>query len=575
MKIFAFTLIFAALLLRTVSISGQAAAITIDGKFDDWNSNLATFIDGEDNPEGIDLWDFQVTNDDKYLFVEFSLNTDICLANSFVPHQIWLCLDTDNNPDTGYPQQTGYGSELAIDFNEHYAWFNVPDPNIKVSLDSIGLVSLPTVTASTFELAIPRDVRPDGINPIFFGDTIRVLIKDNKDHDKMPDEGKVFYYVFDNTLKSPEFHQDLHKDKPENIRVINYNLHHNNGWESESLSNMQSVFTVLNGDIYCFQESKTTSAEDTKSYMDTWLPTGTAEGWHVAKKGDRVTCSRWPIIQTWHLWNKLATLIDLPDSYPKDLLVINAHLTCCGGNEKRQEQADEFASFVLDAKTPGDSIDLPENIPIIFAGDMNLVGYAQQRETIITGDIQDTTTYGQGGPLDWDNTDLADARPLHADRRMAFTWRAFKDFDYPPGRLDYQFFTDAVLKMEKGFVLQTEEMSAERLADYGLNIEDTKMVSDHLPVTVDYSFKNSTGIEQSSTKSMGLRVYPNPASTFLTIKTPGRLTSTVLWDILGRKVVSFSRNQKHFQVRNLAKGIYFLDMRIDGKRVLRKIMVLH
>ena len=89
-----------------------------------------------------------------------------------------------------------------------------------------------------------------------------------------------------------------------------------------------------------------------------------------------------------------------PAYYGTDLLFTNAHLSCCGNDAGRQNQVDQYISFILDAKTAGGAIDLPANTPFIYGGDLNLVGFSQQLTTLITGDIQDTGTWGAGGAPD-------------------------------------------------------------------------------------------------------------------------------------------------------------------------------
>ncbi len=107
----------------------------------------------------------------------------------------------------------------------------------------------------------------------------------------------------------------------------------------------------------------------------------------------------------------LLRLIDLPGWFGQDLLVINSHLKCCGGqtnDDKRQLEVDATIAFILDAKTPGGVIDLPTETPFVILGDLNLVGDRQQLITLLTGEIINTPIFGNGGPPDWDNTDLED-----------------------------------------------------------------------------------------------------------------------------------------------------------------------
>ncbi len=551
------------LILGPVQVGISQHRIIIDEDFNDWFGRLSTYSDGLDRPSGIDLLEMQVANDAEYLYVTFSLNMEIALGNSLVNHSLWLSIDTDNDPTTGFPEQAGYGTELAINFNGHYAWFNVPDPDVRVTFGDLGLQVAPTYTSSTFELAIPRAVKPDGIHHLFMGDTIKLVINDDLGNDRMPNTGTTFTYVFAPTPADSSNDVELAKADPAYIRAIAYYVLLDNAWEPAGLSRLERMVKALDGDLFCFQESGATSAQVAKGHMDAWLPLTNGAGWYVYKDGGRLTCSKWPINQTWNLLRKTAMLIDLPQPYPQDLLLINAHLSCCSQNQGRQEQVDEFAAFILDAKSPGGSIDLPPLTPIIFLGDMNLVGYRQQLETILTGNIQDKMTYGQGGPLDWDSSDLADAVPLHLDSNLVFTWRDLQGDGFPPGRLDYHIYTDAILDKKRAFVLQTETMDMDVLARYHLQPSDTE-ISDHLPLVVDYAITSTLTPVEHSQPVIELKLYPNPVEEMLFIDTPALIKALTIRDVWGRSVWVRQKGPQELDMSHVAPGIYWVQITLEG-----------
>ena len=119
---------------------------------------------------------------------------------------------------------------------------------------------------------------------------------------------------------------------------------------------------------------------------------------------------------------------------------------------------------------------------------MNLVGYSQQYYTIVNGTISDTSTYGIGGMPDWDNTPFQDEIAYFNEKDIAYTWdKSFPNSgDYPPGRLDYVFYTNSVMSTNKSFILSTEHMSSALLSQNNLLVNDTRNASDHFPVIVDY-----------------------------------------------------------------------------------------
>ena len=111
----------------------------------------------------------------------------------------------------------------------------------------------------------------------------------------------------------------------------------------------------------------------------------------------------------------------------------------------------------------------------------------------------------------WTGTtpDLTDQICNQTDKRMAYTWRNDGEGTYPPGRLDFIIYSDAVLTSEKAFTLQTEVMPPERLALYGLDALETSDASDHFPVTADFSYElfvdaDEDGIEDSEDNCPGV-----------------------------------------------------------------------
>ena len=66
---------------------------------------------------------------------------------------------------------------------------------------------------------------------------------------------------------------------------------------------------------------------------------------------------------------------------------------------------------------------------------------------------------------------------------MARRWRR----KFPPGRLDFVLYSDAVIVKEHAFVLETESTPEDVLEPLGLMQDDTYSASDHLPVVMDFT----------------------------------------------------------------------------------------
>jgi endonuclease/exonuclease/phosphatase family metal-dependent hydrolase len=554
------------ILLINSCIFAQSAPITIDGLFNDWTSDLSTYTDPVAGVSGIDLIEMQVTNDQEYLYIKLIIDTEINLTTGLIPQNLMLFIDTDNNQTTGYPIQIGYGSELGVRFKDRFAYYNV-DPDSEVSFSDIGLIPAPTVTSNIFEIAISRDAIPDGINPLFPSSTIRILFKDLSSDDCMPDVNDVFFYTFDETPVTPIELTELNKQSPELIRILAYNTLYNGLSDSDRIPYFENVLKALQPDIIGFSECGDTYLSDVKDLLDNWLPLGNSQGWYVNRDttNDLITASKWEIIQVWQsLYRQFPVLIDLPEGYHTDLLFTNAHLRCCGANTERQDQVDEYVAFMLDAIAPGGAVNLPENTPFVYAGDLNLVGYAQQLNTLITGDIQNTATYGVGGYYDWDETEVSDPVSRQTDKRMAVTWKDDSS-SFPDGRLDYMLYSNAVMSLNKSYVLQTETMPTSRLDNYNLLELATSHASDHFPIVADFLPNVSTEFVKES--ALLKAVYPNPTTDFIFIEFHKNKKKTIyIYDTKGVLVLkqSSKRALTKINLKDLNKGIYILSVNYDN-----------
>lgn len=464
----------------------QSAPILTDGRFDDWSPGLASFTDNNAPAGGVDLLNMRVTNDADHLYILLVVGSEIDLLDDLVPQTLRLYIDGDNNASTGTAVQTGYGAELQIKFDTRVVteYFGTSGT---VSWSAIDLVPLPTVTNDSFEIAIARNALPDGVNALFTSNTIKLLWRESDGGDAMPNTGTVFNYTFDNTPVPPYPVVDLARTNTTDVRVCAWNVLGDGITQAALQDEYQRILSALAPDVIGFSECVTSTAAQVKTRLDTWIPIG-GSGWYTVKDDyDMVTASRWPVSASWPaLSRQFPVLIDLPATYATDLLFNATHLQCCTADATRQQQCDAWVQFASDAKSPGGNVTLPVNTPMVIAGDMNFVGWAQQLNTLITGDILDNATYGPDGAPDWDNTAYAHLTCAQADARTAYTWRS-NSSAYPSGRLDHFLFSDAVMSATRAFSLRTGAMSAARLTQYGLLANDNATASDHLPLIADFA----------------------------------------------------------------------------------------
>ena len=90
---------------------------------------------------------------------------------------------------------------------------------------------------------------------------------------------------------------------------------------------------------------------------------------------------------------------------------------------------------------------------------------------------------------------------------------------------------------------------------------------------------NMKEMEQETMMNSSLSIYPNPVTNVLSISFPNdNINSTInLYDMLGEKVLpSYSTQSTNYTIdlKNLSQGIYFLEVIMDGEKVVRKVIKL-
>lgn len=469
----------------------QATAIVLDGLFDDW-ANVPSWTDGVDPEAAVDLLEMKAAHDNEFLYVYVRLSTDINLSSSLIPHNLFLQIDTDMDASTGFAAQAGFGSELGIKFKDRFAYYNV-QPDTLADFYALGLNVAPTVTSSEFELAIRRDVVPDGIHPLFPQSTIRLLFREVVSGDFIPDDGITFEFTFSEEFVPPVAPISIAHPNLPSVRTCAYNVLAGGLVAPDRQPHLKRVVQAIDADVYFFSECLYDEETDIQALLDAWLPTPETGGWHVHKHEDMMTASRWAHLQTWDtLASNSPVLVNVPASLGGPMLFVNSHLYCCANNDARQDQVDAFMAWWLEAS--GGEIAM--NTPVIYGGDLNLVGFAEQLTTLLEGEIVQTDEFGPGAPPDWDGTFWTDVQPRHTHAPTTHTWRTYAGYSYPPptfppgyfppGRLDYLIYSDATLTVENDFVLRTEALPQEVLEAYELESADTETGADHFPVVADF-----------------------------------------------------------------------------------------
>ncbi|HWB19244.1 MAG TPA: endonuclease/exonuclease/phosphatase family protein, partial [Phycisphaerales bacterium] len=247
------------------------------------------------------------------------------------------------------------------------------------------------------------------------------------------------------------------------------------------------ILNAVNPDVVMFEELKdqkdSSGQQELFVFLHNRVPPG--GGWYVqyGPGGGDLHCA----VASRSSLDRVAELTTLPDPVnPKytartmsavgtyqdrKILFTAVHLKCCGnmGSSEDEERIKE-STQIHDAIVAAEKNSLTD--AVIIAGDFNLVGTREPLD-------------GIGSGIDADGSELGVALPLHFDGESSYTWRD-RYQPFLPSRLDFMLYSDSRLKVDRCFVMDTADLSAEALKHYGLEADDSAKSSDHLPIVVDF-----------------------------------------------------------------------------------------
>ncbi|MFH1735638.1 MAG: endonuclease/exonuclease/phosphatase family protein, partial [bacterium] len=520
----------------------DAHRILLEGQFDDWDAIEPLYDDpiGDQVTGDLDLGRFWVANDEEYVFFCFEIGVEIILQEG---NDVTLYLDTDNDSETGDAINT-IGADTYWTFGDRAGRFYSGISSYSIAQYKLGLLAAPTVTSARFEIAMRRDAMPIGQELLFPGDTVAVVIKDQGDgQDQLPAPGETIYFVIDDTPLPPLEPLTLDREDPTHLRVMTYNVHLDDFFQSWATDAYTRILNAIDPDVIAFQEIYDHNVFETLDRVEAMLP-GTWYG--VKLPPDLVVCSRYPFADTESIeGDNGAYLINLEADYDCEFLLIDCHLPAFQNNFDRQLEVDAVMAFIRDAKAGTGPMTLDDNTPILITGDMNLIGYSTQLNTLITGNIVYQGTHGAPFDPDWDDSDLFDLTPRHVVGPVYHTWIGSPTSgSYCPGRLDFMVYTDYVMTAGTNFVLYTPGMTTDLLTTYGLSATDTDIASDHLPVVCDFWLHLGTPVEPEDRASLPTEFavrhcYPNPfnAETVIPMELPQRSKVQMeLFNVQGRNL---------------------------------------
>jgi hypothetical protein len=472
---------------------GTPAPIVIDERFDDWSPAdlVATDPVGDSVTGSFDLARVWARGEGSTLHLSCEMPGE--------PRSIQSGDGADGSPMIRIVGPDGRAIEHFHRLRQAFELDTNGDPVRQLSWNQVDFALLPTVASDRYEARI--DLAPIGVEA---GDTVQLSFSTTP-WDGIPSgEPNVSYWSATRGLNPDELDTpislsmtpptprdtDFDPDRaPEtDLRLVSLNMLRGGLLVPSTATAASRVLAAAAGDIYCLQEQDGTPAQ-IEAVFNGIDPLGGGETWTALTDPETSVFSSGYIVT--HLPVRQITGPDVrPDfvvavvgNTPADsLLVFSIHMKCCGfaGSGEDAERIGEILD-IIDVierfRAGGFGPDLAPfaDVPVVVAGDWNLVGSDEPRRLL--------TTTGSAPSLDH-------VTLLRPDGRDATTWRNLGGFSFTPGLLDLVAVSPQNLAVRGGYVLDAQQLDGPTLDRLGLFANDTRF-SDHLALVVDLAIRES------------------------------------------------------------------------------------
>lgn len=344
-------------------------------------------------------------------------------------------IDADGNPSTGLARHP-VGAEFRWDAGARsgVAFTTAGEAERTIRHTDLDWISAPVMDSAEFEISLRR--------ANLSAASLSVLVEHN---------GSVLGTA-SASYGTKTFQRSVSPDRPPHadFRLMAYNVLADDLLDRpEKKDRFLEEFSRLQPDVICFTEVYYHTAEEVRVRVAEALPYMTEASGDGS--WDSRIVSRHPIVLeqangSFHCARVRSENGDV------DVMVLTAHLRCCEFSNIRAGQFAAMRDFIARLRS-GELEGVPADLPVILAGDLNLV----------RNDAANFTGFQNA-------TGLRPLRALHLDRNEDYTWRNDNERSgYSPGRLDY-ILSGAGLVALHAFVYESENPP-----------------SDHLPLIADFA----------------------------------------------------------------------------------------
>lgn len=505
------------ILLVGCQATPPSPTIVLDGQFEDWESVPVLLEDAaEPGSSEMDFRTLKVSYDADwvYLYVDMGHANDL----SYLEETAFLLLDVDGNSATGQQQYGMDGVDARIQFSAYHPFSRgkrglamqvatTPSDSLeRRSMYAIGFDKMPSYASSEYEMRLRRKTPIDGLPPVLDGTAFSLKWIYEHDDGRLLDETDVAWVNFDETVQitAPEADYTIAKRDPSLIRFTLLNASVRRIFDDRAP--YQRIVRALNPDIIAITEvMPDTTTEAFQAYFAETLG-GEPSDWHVAYPDPggflkRPLISRYPLepvpvfdslmhmegirdTLAAHGYTELPRRVEgyLSRQMPvtgkiiqldgKRMLFLALGLIFAGGADGPEEVIRQIETIRI-SRIIQQLVDEGAIDGVIAGTDLNLYGTKQPLLNIVAG-------------ADMDKTDLAVAPALHLDGKSKMNWFSpFKD-TFVPAVLDHLLYSDAVVNMDRSFLLDTALLPGAVLQEHGLQAGDLEASMDHYPLVFDF-----------------------------------------------------------------------------------------
>ena len=515
------------------SPKARPAQIWTDGLFGDWRGVRDAVSDAQGDAaagSAVDLGGVRVNDDPRFLHLLVEVGDTVTVQA--MPGTLEVVLNIGGDSGGGRSHAGVEGADMAVVLSRIWAQaggsrgagvgvrrLRTTDLGGVESASSVGLLVAPTYSSDRFEVRLDRRALAgwSGIEAGEAGDVVAGRLR-YLEADSVADETELFHHELATSpgpeppLVSAEF-----VARPSGtLRVVAWNVA--DGGFRDRRPAFQRVLKALNPDVLLLDEIHAdvtqgdlerfgeALAPSSPSGWTWWLARGggrqrTAVGARGMKLGGDSTLARIEH-EPGELARWLAEVGDTPEA-PRmaapsavaraesqgglsatgawiaheglPILLVPLDLQSAGYDGSPRDRLRELQARTLRRAIAG-ALETHPGAGLIVGGDFNLVGSGRPLAALRRG-------------LGVDGGDLEVARVERLRDRSLATWRGLDPRDpFSPGRLDYMLYRGGVLRLERAFIFDAEDLSAEALELRGIQASDSR-ASDHLPLVADFSLR--------------------------------------------------------------------------------------